>query len=158
VDKETYNKFIDGLRVGEVNVAAADVQANTPSLDYDQCTAQMDFDVVGYEPISDDATQFAVFTTASLTLNYEEETEFFDKGEEAGYVMVDHLIYYRSSVPISDEIFEIFSDGNVQFHVWPFVREYIQDVTRRFGWPAFQLPPFVSSNEESSDEESEDAE
>ncbi len=152
MDKETYNKFIEGLKVGEVNLTAADVQANIPTLDYENCTPEIEFHVVGYEPVSDDETQFAVFTTASLKLIYDEETELFEEGDEAGYLQVDHLIYYRSSVPINDEIFEIFSDGNVQFHVWPFVREYMQDVTRRFGWPAFQLPPFVSSDEDSSGE------
>ncbi|MFB6373908.1 MAG: hypothetical protein ABEN55_12540 [Bradymonadaceae bacterium] len=154
MDPETYNELIEDLKVGQVNLTTSRARAHAAWLDFDTCSTDVEFEVLDYEPLGDDGTEFMVVTRATLSFRFDRDLENFDEGDSAGYVAAEHTVYYRSSVPITDEIFEVFADGNVQFHVWPFVREYVQDVTRRFGWPNFTLPTFVSSNDESSDDAS----
>lgn len=53
-----------------------------------------------------------------------------------------YRIHYRSSVPLTEEIFAEFSRRNVPLNAWPFLRETVMSVTQRFGWTGLVLPPF----------------
>lgn len=145
MEEETYNRFVEDLEIGEINVKASRTEAEVPYLNYEECTTRIDFGVADYQPHPDDETRFWAFTATEVTFELD--------GEQVGAVLVEHVVNYQSSVEITDEIFEVFADGNLQFHVWPFIREFVQDATRRMGWPAYPLPTFVREQDERAEQD-----
>ncbi len=53
-------------------------------------------------------------------------------------IKVKYQIIYKSDIPITDDIFKIFSQTNLLLHTWPYFRQFVHEMTNRMG-----LPPLV---------------
>ena len=62
------------------------------------------------------------------------------KGKEKPGLKIDvtFKFTYQSSVPLTDEIFKVFSKQSLVVHSWPYFRQFVQDLSSRAG-----LPPLV---------------
>ena len=50
------------------------------------------------------------------------------------------IIYKRESEAVTAAKMKKFARVNAQWHVWPYARELIADITARMGYPPFYLP------------------
>ncbi len=157
LDTETYNQFIDGLQLLDVAVVSANLRSRTSFPDPNATRVEYGFEINNYRRFEEDPSVFTVFTEAKVAFydttetpsargSAEAETGGEQENELLGQVGVSHAIHYSSDVLVNDAIFEAFSDGNIQFQVWPFVREFIHSSTMRFGWDAFTMPTLVGQN------------
>jgi hypothetical protein len=55
-------------------------------------------------------------------------------------------VFYASEVEVSSDATDAFADQNVQYHVWPFWREYVHSVCGRIGVaPSIEVPSYIIS-------------
>ncbi len=47
---------------------------------------------------------------------------------------------FSSGMPLTEELFTIFSTVNVPVNTWPYLRELVASTLGRFGWQPFALP------------------
>ncbi len=47
---------------------------------------------------------------------------------------------YRSGIPMSDDLFEVFEEVNLPVNTWPYVREFVATACGRMNWQPFTLP------------------
>lgn len=47
---------------------------------------------------------------------------------------------FRSGVPMSDRLFDVFKLANLPLNTWPYLREFLATTTARMGWLTFTLP------------------
>jgi len=50
------------------------------------------------------------------------------------------IVYRRESDAVTGAKMKEFAKANAQWHVWPYARELIADITARMGYPSFYLP------------------
>lgn len=74
------------------------------------------------------------------TLHY--LVKFGEEGvkEPFGLIRVAFSATYASDKPMTDEIFDVFSELNLTTNVYPFVREFVNSATSRMGLPGLVLP------------------
>ena len=53
-------------------------------------------------------------------------------------VEIHYNILYSTKIPITDEIFQIFSQTSVRLHTWPYFRQFVHQMTM-----LMNLPPLV---------------
>jgi hypothetical protein len=73
---------------------------------------------------------------ASLPFSY----RFLEKDAEEpfGAISCEYVAEYRSSVVLTDDLFQVFRDMNLPTNLWPYVREHIHTTMLKMG-----LPPLV---------------
>lgn len=153
LDLEQYNSFIDSLQLLDVSVVSANLRSRTSFADPATTEVQYGFEPQSFRAYEEEPGVFAVFTQAKVAFleearkESEEENATQSRSESEprvlGQVEVSHAIHYSSDIPVDEEIFQAFADGNVQFQVWPFVREFVHSALMRFGWHGFILPTLV---------------
>lgn len=58
-------------------------------------------------------------------------------------------VFYASQIEIPGEAVNAFAERNVQYHVWPFWREYVHSVCGRLGIaPAIEIPSYIVTQRE----------
>jgi len=62
------------------------------------------------------------------------------KGKEKPGLKIDvtFKFIYQNSIPLTNEIFKVFSRQSLVVHSWPYFRQFVQDLSSRAG-----LPPLV---------------
>lgn len=129
---EQYNAFIASLQLKRIELA--ELGARSERSDLAEVTLQV-------------GTKFAVtcpqrdeqgFTAeARLQLSFHSEEQ-----GDLGQITCAYRVEYTSDIPVTDAIFEQFAQRNVPLNIWPFLRETVMNITQRFGWSGFVLPPF----------------
>lgn len=57
---------------------------------------------------------------------------------------VTYVCLYDTKIPFDNEIFALFSSNILPSHVWPYVREIVQNTVTRMNLPALTLPIWKS--------------
>jgi hypothetical protein len=60
--------------------------------------------------------------------------------ESAAEFVVSFGLEFSSSMPMTDDLFEVFEDVNLPINTWPYLREFLGSSLGRMGWVAFTLP------------------
>ncbi|MFN8558497.1 MAG: hypothetical protein U0531_14525 [Dehalococcoidia bacterium] len=49
-------------------------------------------------------------------------------------------VQFRSTLPMTDEVFEVFREVNLPVNTWPYLREFISGSLGRMNWTPYALP------------------
>jgi preprotein translocase subunit SecB len=63
-----------------------------------------------------------------------------DSEEEAVVISADYEVFLGTSRGFTDEFFTIYRDLSLPVNVWPYFREFVQNMLGRAGYPPFTLP------------------
>ncbi|WP_156039539.1 hypothetical protein [Deinococcus marmoris] len=132
LDPLIYNNFIASLQLSRIELSELHAKAVQHSLE--ELTLQVGSKFSISCPRKDEES----FTVeAQLGLDFLSDTD-----EDLGSLVCIYRLEYASDIPLTDEIFAHFSQRNVPLNVWPFIREMVMNITQRFGWSGFVLPPY----------------
>jgi hypothetical protein len=78
---------------------------------------------------------------SGFTVYHKYSIKFRDqRNRRLGDIEVEFGLSYASTVPMTDDLFELFGEHNLPLNSWPYLREYLASTLGRMGWPAFTLP------------------
>ncbi len=126
ISKKGYENFINGLTLKEIKIVScsAEVKENFST------------------PANLKLTEHTKYVKKSgrFIAYIEYKLEGIKKGEKKkGFeVKVEYKVSYDTEIPITNEIFKIFSQTSLRLHTWPYFREIVNEMTIRMG-----LPPLV---------------
>jgi len=129
VSPEEYKKFIDNLKLLRIELIQTDFKRDEI------------FEFPAKVTIKDDSKFKLLDEKQGLytVLNHHQLTAISKNKEKPGLkIDVTFKFTYQNSVPLTDEIFKIFSKQSLVLHSWPYFRQFVQDLAARAG-----LPPLV---------------
>ena len=134
---EEYREFLDGLGIGGVRLESSWSNCSVWRLPdtKESVVAQPKFEVLSYH-LFDDKSGFMAMAKTGVVFTLDEESI---AGAEATFVAV-----YTSDGPLSEEMVKTFVDTNLALLIWPYAREFVQNMVSRFGWEPYALPLFVT--------------
>ncbi len=144
---ERYNEFISKLEFSDIRLVKLEAEALIPNPEPTEVGVQFRMSTA-LETFKELPNNFMVYAKGNAAFISHE-----DEDSKAGEISVVLCLYYKSSVPISESLFEVFSNLNVPTHAWPYFREYIHQTVTRFGWPTFLLPPYKTGVDDEEDED-----
>ena len=128
-----YNDFVKQIEVDDLRIVSA--QVNLLDYSYFPSSAEVKWRMrASYEKAEE---QFSVSHRYNVTILDKETNE--DKAK----ISVTFLVAYSSKTPINDDFFRIFKARNLPLNTWPYLREFVHNVTMRMGWPPFIAPTYV---------------
>ena len=128
---DTYSEFIAGIELRYLWLAALEVRN-----DHGPTTPQP-----GGVRVEDEATWeprdggFRIYHVYDLVFSGAGDTE-----TPIATLRVTYGLEFSSALPLTDELFEVFSTVNVPVNTWPHLRELVASMLGRFGWQPFALP------------------
>lgn len=132
---EAYNKFIGGIELVGIRMAAGSFNA------------MVDRPKVGQTVVRIEVSHSYGHLDDAFDAKISFRTTFTDKktDETVGSVAAEYLLTYTTSEPMVDEIWRVFADRNLRMNAWPYAREFVETATLRMGWPRFTLPVINSA-------------
>ena len=127
-DKETYNSFIEKLKFVNILLNASNVKVNREYLS-EKNTLEIEEKFRLKKKLK---KSFSIECFYHITVTSE-------KGKVLDFTVVFEA-NYKTGIAITDELFDIFIQGNIQLNVHPFLREYLTNTTMRMGIPPLFLP------------------
>lgn len=128
---DTYSAFIAGIELEHLWLAALEVRNH-----HGPTTPQ-----AGNVRVEDEATWeprdggFRIYHVYDLAFSGPGDTE-----TPIATLRVTYGLEFSSALPLTDELFEVFSTVNVPVNTWPYLRELVASTLGRFGWQPFTLP------------------
>lgn len=145
LDPGVYNAFIATIQLKRIELAELTARSVVTVLPEVQLKVSQKFGVVC--PIREERSFMA---EAQLHLGFQTSQD-----EELGVITCTYRLEYTCGVPITDELFDEFARRNVPLNAWPFLRETAMNLTQRFGWSGFVLPPFIATATRPTEPQSE---
>ena len=133
---EEYREFIQGLSVKNIYAKSLRSVCLQEGLQPGPNKGLEMKEDVQYKVLEGDA--FKVYQTYKLSIMEKVEKESIPRLE----IECEYVVLYEAQVPMTDELFAVFSDINVPLNTWPYFREYVHSSFQRLNVPAFILPPF----------------
>jgi preprotein translocase subunit SecB len=128
IDKKRYQKFVEGLRLLDIRIisykAMVDENFQPPALIALKRTADFKKSKDG---------MFSVYLDYNLNGTKE------GKKKSGVSISATYKLIYKSDMPITDEIFKVFSQTSLRIQVWPYFRQLVQETTSRMGL----MPPLI---------------
>jgi len=127
VSPQKYKKFIDGLSLLDIHIVSVDAKVA------EKFSPPAKIDIKKKK-------KYEALEKGKFRVTYEYKLQGIKEGEKkAGLEMkVVYHIIYKSEIPITDEIFEIFSQISLPMHTWPYFRQFVHETTTQMG-----LPPLI---------------
>jgi len=125
-----YNETLKGLSLESVRLSNAQLVARSLP-DSTKLTVGIDYSAERCAAPGD-----RVCVVAHCRFKAFEETP--DK--EALSICADYEVVLKSAKAFSDEFFSIYVDLSLPVNVWPYFREFVQNMLGRAGYPPFALP------------------
>jgi len=128
VTPQMYKKFITKLSLKEIKMLSAAAKV------------EKDFSPPASVKIKDNK-KYEVLGEGSFRVLQEYTLQATESGEKRIRFEVKALysLIYSSEVPITDEIFKIFSYSNLTLHTWPYFRQFVHEMTLRMNLPPLLL-------------------
>lgn len=128
VSPKSYNKFIDGLDLLEIKLA------------YSESQAEEDFSLPA-EVETEDSKDYKQLEEGKFIVTHEYKLKTIEKGKKKAGLKINAIykLIYQSEIPITDEIFEVFSEISLPLHTWPYFRQFVHEMTSRMGLPPLTL-------------------
>jgi len=128
-----YNNFVEQIEMDDIRIVAIQVHI----LDYSYFPTSAEVKRRTQASYESAEGQFNVSHRYNLTI-LDKETR-----EDKAKISVTFYVSYSSKIPINDDLFEIFKVRNLPLNTWPYLREFIHNVTMRLGWPPFIAPLYL---------------
>lgn len=129
VSKEEYKKFIDDLHLLRIELLKADFNRDEVFEFPAQVAIKSD---ASFKPLDEKQGLYTVLDHHQLTAICR------NKANTGLKIDVTFKFTYQSKIPLTNEIFKIFSKQSLVVHSWPYFRQLVQDLAARAG-----LPPLV---------------
>lgn len=128
VSPRSYNKFINGLELLEIKLV------------YSESKAEEDFSLPA-EVETEDSKDYKQLEEGKFIVTHEYKLKTIEKGKKKAGLQINAIFYliYQSEIPITDEIFEVFSEISLPLHTWPYFRQFVQEMTSKMGIPPLTL-------------------
>lgn len=134
-DAAAYNVFLATIQLKRIELADVSARSTATRQPHVQLKVSQKFAVTC--PVR---TETSFLAEAQLQLGFQTVD-----GDELGVISCTYRLEYSSGVPLTDDLFGEFSRRNVPLNAWPFLRETAMNLTQRFGWSGFVLPPFIAT-------------
>jgi len=86
----------------------------------------------------------------NCTVSFYEHLTDEDEKETVGHVKVAYgFVYECDTEPFEEDLdayFYIFERVSLPVNAWPFIRQFVHDMTQRMGWPPLMLPLLKEGN------------
>lgn len=124
---EEYRKFIEGLTINEIKIITLKA---TVEKKFEPPARILVKDSADFEIINDNAIE----VTQIYNIDAKKDNE-----EKAGLqVEIIYLIKYSIKAPMKKEFFDIFKNTSLRLHTWPYVRQFIHQITFNMN-----IPPII---------------
>lgn len=137
---ERYEEFITGLQLVRLRLVSLEAKANVDVPDPRRNAIYLQ----GHASYEVQEDGFEAYQT------YEVAIRDTDTDTESGKVAVVFALQYETKHSVEPDelgdLFEIFSKTSLLLHVYPYVRQLVQDVTTRMDWPPVILPIATPAN------------
>lgn len=130
IPPKEYKKFIESIQLQDIYLESCSTKMNKKN-------------IVSPQNIS-------ISSNASYTNNENNITEVRNKYTLVGYksrkrdfgfkIVAEYVIDYKTDIEFSDDFFEIFKELNVPLNLWPYFREFVQNMMSRMNLPPLTLP------------------
>lgn len=134
VDPALYNAFVTGIQLKRIELSELTARSAATTLPDVQLRVSQQFGVTCPSRAKD-----GFLAEARLQLGFQTED-----GQELGLISCSYRLEYISGTEVTSELFDEFARRNVPLNAWPYLRETAMNLTQRFGWSGFVLPPFLS--------------
>ncbi len=126
---EEYNAFLAGVELQSVRVAYSSVESPRR---YVQGTKK---------PEVIEGTPHYVVIPGGFVATFSAGLDCVNDGDIVTSIAgIWELEYSSKAAPMDDRLFAVFQELNLPLNAWPYVREYLQNMLIRAGWPAFVIP------------------
>ena len=147
---DEYRAFLEGLGLETIRLESSSSECSIwePPSRPNALIAEPIYEIQSYHPF-EDRSGFGSIARTGVTLSLGEPSEpSTDENTQseptvAAYVEATYLLVYSTNTEANDELIEYFLTHNLSLHVWPYAREFVQNMISRFGWPPYLLPPIV---------------
>jgi len=121
-----YNEFIDGLNIIGIKLIYSEAEVKE-----------------GFSPpaqiFTEEKKSYKKLEDNKFIVKHEYKLSGNKKGEEEGFfINVIYDVTYKSKIPITRKVFDIFSEISLPLHTWPYFRQFVHEMTARMG-----LPPLI---------------
>lgn len=128
-----YNNFVKQIEIDDIRIVSA--QVHILDYSYSPTSAEVKWRTqVSYKSAKG---QFNVSHRYNVTI-LDKETR-----KAKAKISVTFYVSYSSKIPVNDDLFEIFKVHNLPLNTWPYLREFVHNITMRIGWPPFIAPTYV---------------
>ncbi len=128
---DTYSAFIAGIELEHLWLATLEVHNHYGPTTPQTGNVRVE-DEVTWEPRDGGFRIYHTYTVIFLAASDEERP--------LATVRVTYGLEFSSAMPLTEELFAVFSTVNVPVNTWPYLRELIASTLGRFGWQPFALP------------------
>lgn len=130
MDKEKYNDFLRNLTLKSIELIESNIKKdkkfNPP--------ASIDIDYKNRTSLNKKISQFAVDFVFDLNSHKNDNKDIKLK------IFAEYIVFYSVNKDFfNKEFVEFFSKYNAIIHVWPYFREFVQNMTSRMGIPLLTL-------------------
>jgi hypothetical protein len=95
------------------------------------------------EPKVDTGASFVNFGSGiAITATLDFRGQYTDEEDPAISAEAELELLFRSAIPMTDDLFELYQVRNLSVFTWPYFREFLHSAIARTGWPVYTLPPF----------------
>ena len=132
VSSDEYNKFLSKLELKSIMLEKANVERDIleqPS------KAVIEINEKAKLLERDDKLGFIAHDNMRVRIDIEGQEKPFVK------MNITFALEYECKQPCNKAMLDLFAKRNLNIHVWPYHREYIQSAIQRMGLPAVILPP-----------------
>ena len=142
-----YRDFIRSLKLNSIWLSQTylELRALPEDIVDMNCSIDMKPVEVSYEQV--DSKRAIVSTHHELRANSQDD-------EEIVSIQTRYKVEYTTDIPFDDELMSLFAQAVLPSHVFPYLREYVQNSFVRMGLPPLTLPmwksPFITQESESS--------
>ncbi|MFW6333448.1 MAG: hypothetical protein ACOC23_09145 [Thermodesulfobacteriota bacterium] len=79
-------------------------------------------------------------TSATISVSYELLVTQTTRKEYSLKLECVYQVALSSKLPMTDSFMEIYTRVNIQMNMWPYFREFVQNMLQRVGFPPLTLP------------------
>jgi preprotein translocase subunit SecB len=131
-EKERYLQFIKGLEIKNLILKSCKAELIADRVDFTKDGAFNVHDECSYKMRDDN--------TCVVTLEYQLAAAYAGQKEKVLSVEATYEVTYKVSVPMTDEMFGVFSKTSLPLNTWPYFREFANSILTRMGLPGLTLP------------------
>lgn len=127
---EEYQNYIENLELKNIYLESCTAKVNKNNQDYPQ-----EISINSKTSYKNLENEIAEVRRKYTLTSYKEKKSNFGVKISAEYVLI-----YHTKREFSEDFFEIFKNLNVPLNIWPYFREFVQNMVARMDLPNLTLP------------------
>lgn len=127
ISPEKYAQFIEGLTLDDIKINFVNAKVDPAFMPPANLSLK---DESSYQIHSDGKLQ--------IVQKYIIEARKPESSDANLAIEVQYVLLYKTLIPMTDEIFDIFKQGSLRLQTWPFLRQFVHQMTYYM-----HLPPLI---------------